>query len=756
MDKKRLLIISSLFPNPQNPNRGTFVLEQVLELARDYEVRVIAHEISTQREQQRFIRQGITVDYLRYPLLLKAFPSALITFRLFCLPHIRRIVQHWKPNLVHIHDYAHIPALYWLGKWIPAQGIDSYLTLHNLKSLPGQMNHPSTDFIYASTLGKALSPWKRIFIVSNKLQDVLAKYNPRIEFIGNGIRDIEPELSPESGIITGFLSGAEFSILSVGNLIETKGFSLLIAAVANLKTSGLDIRLVIVGEGPQRAQLIEQCKRLGIEDNTLIHNQIENKVLRGIYAKCDLFVLPSFSETFGIVYLEAMYAGVPVVAVKGEGIWGLFEEDREALYAEPRSITDLEAKIRYVIANPKASRELADRAQLKVRKDFMLDKLVSRLQAHYEKPAQSKRCIMHIPWQLIDESVSASEIRPIKMLQAFQDNGYEVFFVTGDAKTRQLRINQLKQNLASGIKYDFLYSESSTLPMMLTDTHHLPTRPFTDLKLFSLCKRNSIPIGLFYRDMHWAFPQIKRFGNLKHKFSKLFHLLELQIYNRFLCVFFSTSKDRDLIYNHLSSLDQKLPYWPLYPGTDLHKNFNPQTQDYFVFIGSVRPPLYDIRIVLQTFNMFPHLKLKLCTAKAVWELYANYYKDLVSPNVEILHLVNEDAQNLIAHARYALNYFPDFDYRNIAMPFKIFDYMSHDIPVICNVNDATGKFMSQTGIGFAIPHSVEALTKFLSNLPDEEEYQEMRRHISKCKAGHTWQKRAEFVASTLTAQRREL
>ncbi len=756
MDKKRLLIISSLFPNPQNPNRGTFVLEQVLELARDYEVRVIAHEISTQREQQRFIRQGITVDYLRYPLLLKAFPSALITFRLFCLPHIRRIVQHWKPNLVHIHDYAHIPALYWLGKWMPAQGIDSYLTLHNLKSLPGQMNQPSTDFIYASTLGKALSPWKRIFVVSNKLQDVLAKYNPRIEFIGNGIRDIEPELSPESGIITGFLSGAEFSILSVGNLIETKGFSLLIAAVANLKASGLDIRLVIVGEGPQRAQLIEQCKRLGIEDNTLIHNQIENKVLRGIYAECDLFVLPSFSETFGIVYLEAMYAGVPVIAVKGEGIWGLFEEDREALYAEPRSITDLEAKIRYVIANPKAASEMAYKAQLKVRKDFMLDKLVSRLQAHYEKPAQSKRCIMHIPWQLIDESVSASEIRPIKMLQAFQDNGYEVFFVTGDAKTRQLRINQLKQNLASGIKYDFLYSESSTLPMMLTDTHHLPTRPFTDLKLFSLCKRNSIPIGLFYRDMYWAFKGINRFGLLKHWFSKGFHILDIYIYNLYLNVFFGTTPDREFMFDLLKPLKRSLPYYELYPGSVPLVQKSDLIPESFIFIGSIKPPLYDLRVVLEAFVKFPHLKLTICTTKKNWELHSAYYEPFMSPNVEIVHLVDEEAQRIIGVSQYAFSYFPDDAYRNYAMPFKIFDYMSHDIPVICNENDATGTFVREAKTGFAIPHSKEALASFLSNLPSEEKYQELRKHIAQVKTEHTWQKRAEFVASTLTAQRREL
>ena len=98
-------------------------------------------------------------------------------------------------------------------------------------------------------------------------------------------------------------------------------------------------------------------------------------------------------------------------------------------------------------------------------------------------------CIMHIPWKMIDESVAASEIRPRKMKKAFEDTGYNVFFITGTAAERNRQIKELKRRIELGENYDFLYSESSTLPMQLTESHHLPTHPLTDVKLFALAKR---------------------------------------------------------------------------------------------------------------------------------------------------------------------------------------------------------------------------------------------------------------------------
>ena len=103
--------------------------------------------------------------------------------------------------------------------------------------------------------------------------------------------------------------------------------------------------------------------------------------------------------------------------------------------------------------------------------------------------------------------ISPSHIRPMKMLEAFQFIGYEVDVIEGDGGKRKESINNIKKRILSGIKYEFLYSESSTMPTLLTEKNHLPIYPCLDFSFFSFCKRYGIPIGLFYRDIYWCFPE---------------------------------------------------------------------------------------------------------------------------------------------------------------------------------------------------------------------------------------------------------
>lgn len=110
---------------------------------------------------------------------------------------------------------------------------------------------------------------------------------------------------------------------------------------------------------------------------------------------------------------------------------------------------------------------------------------------------QEKRCIVHIPNHIEKSGKSGSNIRPIKMKQAFEENGYLVEYISGYGTERKVQINKIKRNIRNGIKYDFLYSESSTMPTLLTEKNHLPRYPFLDFSFFKFCKKNGIKIGLF-------------------------------------------------------------------------------------------------------------------------------------------------------------------------------------------------------------------------------------------------------------------
>jgi len=84
------------------------------------------------------------------------------------------------------------------------------------------------------------------------------------------------------------------------------------------------------------------------------------------------------------------------------------------------------------------------------------------------------RCIIHIPNKLNPRMASASQIRPRKMIEAFKAIGCEVDVIEGTSRERALAIKRIKKNIKSGIMYDFMYAESSTMPTLLTDSNHLP------------------------------------------------------------------------------------------------------------------------------------------------------------------------------------------------------------------------------------------------------------------------------------------
>lgn len=122
-----------------------------------------------------------------------------------------------------------------------------------------------------------------------------------------------------------------------------------------------------------------------------------------------------------------------------------------------------------------------------------------------------KRMIFHIPMKIDRNRASASQIRPMKMIEAFKECGYEVVVVEGYGKERKRQIKEIKSNILKGVKYDFLYSESSTMPTLLTEKNHLPLYPFLDFSFFAFCKKHGIKIGLFYRDIYWVFKKKRSF-----------------------------------------------------------------------------------------------------------------------------------------------------------------------------------------------------------------------------------------------------
>ena len=122
-------------------------------------------------------------------------------------------------------------------------------------------------------------------------------------------------------------------LLYVGSLIQRKGLDLLMPALAR---TAEDIRLIIVGEGQERALLEEQIVKLCIADRVEFRGYVEGEPLRELYRTSDVFILPTREDCFGLVILEAMCASLPVISSKyADGARDLLAEGENGYIVDP-------------------------------------------------------------------------------------------------------------------------------------------------------------------------------------------------------------------------------------------------------------------------------------------------------------------------------------------------------------------------------------------------------------------------------------
>ena len=165
-----------------------------------------------------------------------------------------------------------------------------------------------------------------------------------------------------------------FHLISVGRLAPVKGYPVLLDAVASLATQGRNIRLTLVGEGPEGSRLAEQARRLGIADKVVFVGWKTQTELQDLYRKSDICVLSSFAEGIPVVFMEAMALGVPCVAPHIAGIPELVRHGIEGLLVTPANVEELAAAISEMIDKPAMRRQMALSSQERVVEKYNLRK----------------------------------------------------------------------------------------------------------------------------------------------------------------------------------------------------------------------------------------------------------------------------------------------------------------------------------------------------------------------------------------------
>jgi glycosyltransferase involved in cell wall biosynthesis len=178
-------------------------------------------------------------------------------------------------------------------------------------------------------------------------------------------------------------------ILFVGRLVERKGVRFLIEAF-DILSRKTDVKLFIVGEGPEKGRLLKQAQVLNLENRIVFTGGIPEGELTRRYQNCSVLVLPAVTDSkgdtegLGVVLIEALTYKRPVVASRVGGIVDIVEDGKTGLLVPEKDALALSQALERLLTNKKLSQQLAAEGYNFVRNKFSWDKIISQLLQVYQ------------------------------------------------------------------------------------------------------------------------------------------------------------------------------------------------------------------------------------------------------------------------------------------------------------------------------------------------------------------------------------
>lgn len=299
----------------------------------------------------------------------------------FDMQVVRRLIQVCRERRIQIwhgHDYKSNALGLLVRRFVPLRLVT---TVH------GWVHRTSRTPLYYFIDRCCLRFYDRVLCVSPDLMDACARGgvpHARCSLLPNAIdtswyRRTRDSMAAKKEL--GFPAD-EPLMGAIGRLSPEKGFDVLVRAIAELRTTGRWVRLVIVGEGPQRAELQALVDRLGLAGQVMLPGHASD--VRAWLEAMDVFVLSSFREAMPNVVLEAMAMETPIVATSVAGVPFMLHHGQTGLFVPPGDPSALAATIDGLLRDDTLRHGMARHARSVVCERFEFGRRMDAMQSIYD------------------------------------------------------------------------------------------------------------------------------------------------------------------------------------------------------------------------------------------------------------------------------------------------------------------------------------------------------------------------------------
>lgn len=424
----RVIFINSIFPNPVEPNKGNFILKNIEYYPANIELEVIAPVplgLALRRGKRlkvpfkRTVTLGsreLTIYHPRFVLLPRNLLRPLVPFieYLCVLPLLKKLMRQKKIDLLH----ANFAMPDGIATRMLAKKLDiPYIITEHHGALK--------DILAGRRLRKQmLSAYRdafKVIAVSEHTRKTILDAAPGL----NNLRVIHNGIDPQLFQPAALPSRSINKLIYIGSLVEPKGVHVLLKAIKLIQDP--NIRLSIVGDGSYSVKLKSLCHEYGIESQVIFLGEKSPGEVAELLLHHDALVHPSFIESFGIVVLEALAAGIPVVATYNGGSEHILKPEHGILVAprDAKALAEGIIELRQKHYDPILLRTY-------VVENYSIKNVVAQTLKEYPNPRHGK-CICHLSSVHVRSDVRVFYKQCISLVE----DGYKVHLVVADGRRHE-------------------------------------------------------------------------------------------------------------------------------------------------------------------------------------------------------------------------------------------------------------------------------------------------------------------------------